>query len=75
MPADMQRDELSTRNNHAAVGINERTRAALGGKKHLLVIEGANHLFEKFTSLDRAIRHATDGILTPLNEPAGQMEE
>jgi pimeloyl-ACP methyl ester carboxylesterase len=48
---------------------NERALAALGGKKRLIVVEGAGHLFEEKGTLDAVVHYATDWFLTHLDRP------
>lgn len=49
------------------IGMNERAHAALGGKKRLIVIEGAGHLFEEPGTLDEVVRYAADWFLVHLD--------
>ena len=52
------------------IGMNERALAALGGKKRLIVVEGAGHLFEEPGTMDEVMRYAADWFLTHLDRPA-----
>jgi putative phosphoribosyl transferase len=51
------------------IDMNERALAALGGKKRLIIIEGAGHLFEEPGTLDAVVQHATDWFLVHLDGP------
>lgn len=48
------------------IEMNERAHAALGGKKRLIVVEGAGHLFEEPGTLDE-VRYAADWFLVHLD--------
>lgn len=49
------------------IEMNERAHAALGGKKRLIVVEGAGHLFEEPGTLDEVVRYAADWFLVHLD--------
>ncbi|ACB94603.1 dienelactone hydrolase family protein [Beijerinckia indica] len=51
------------------IGMNQRAFDALPGKKKIIIVEGASHLFEEPGTLDEVVRHATDWFLTYLGHP------
>ena len=55
------------------IGMNEQAYNALTCKKHLIIIEGAGHLFEEPGKLDEVVAHAKAWFLNHLSGPAPQV--
>ena len=75
MPVDRQLTDVPTRSHGRTMDMDERTPAALGGNKRLMMIERSSHLFGEIRHPGQVFRRATDGVVAHLNELAGQLEQ
>ena len=59
---------------HDVIGLNELALAELTCTKKLEIIEGAGHLFEEPSTLDRAVDHAAEWFKTHLRPDSAQQQ-
>jgi fermentation-respiration switch protein FrsA (DUF1100 family) len=58
---------------HGVIELNEQAYASLGGRKELVIVPGATHLFSERGALEQVISHAGHWFETHLHEAAHKL--